>query len=120
MRLCNIIVDIGAEESVWPMRWIEEQPTRTVESEVERLVVADDQKVAHQGRTRVRCNRIGVDEGILISFNFEVTCVLRPLMVVLRVAEGGNKVPFERGRISNKANGTMIPPDPSARVVPTP
>ena len=111
MGPCEITVDSGAEESVWPAGWFKEEPVRTSGVEPKKFVAANGQRMAHYGSKQVRFCKKDSDDGQVMSLNFEVTDVTRPLVAVRRIVEHGNDVCFDEhgGRIVNRARGTSIP-----------
>ena len=112
MGPCEITVDSGAEESVWPAGWFKEEPLRTIGVEPKKFIAANGQPMAHYGSKQVKfCKGGGDGDGQIMSLNFEVTDVTRPLVAVRRIVEHGNDVCFDEsgGRIVNRAKGTSIP-----------
>ena len=111
MGPCEITVDSGAEESVWPAGWFEEEPLRTSGVEPKKFVAANGQRMAHYGSKQVRFCKKGSDDSQVMSLNFEVMVVTRPLVAARRIVEHGNDVCFDErgGRIVNRAKGTSIP-----------
>ena len=110
MGKCEITVDSGAEESVWPAGWLNEEPTKTIGVEKKMFIAANGQEMGHYGRREVKLQRVGVN-GQIMSLSFEVTEVTKPLVTVRRITEHGNEVRFTStgGWVENREKGTKIP-----------
>ena len=106
---CDITVDSGAEESVWPSGWLPEEPTRTNNVQWKRFVAANGAEMTHHGKKEVKFKRR--DKDGVMALNFEVTDVTKPLVAVRRIVEKGNEVVFGQngGLIKNVTTGQEIP-----------
>ena len=113
IKKCEITVDSGAEESVWPEGLLREEPT--VEgTKKKRFITASGHEMSHCGNKQVKFVQLGGEK--VHAMNFEVTEVTKPLVAVRRVVEHGNWVVFgdddEEGLVNyiqNKKTGAKIP-----------
>ena len=113
VQKCEITVDSGAEESVWPEGLLKEEPT-VKGNKKKRFITASGHEMNHFGKQQVKFIQPGGDK--VHAMNFEVTEVTKPLVAVRRVVENGNRVVFGDddgdgyvNYIQNKKTGARIP-----------
>jgi hypothetical protein len=104
------IVDSAAEESVCPKDWCKDFGTKTPERWL-KFVNASGGAMGHYGERTANFKVDGKGSGIM-SLNFQVSDVQKPLVAVRRITEKGNVVQFgpkeEDNYIQNKVTGTKI------------
>lgn len=86
-------MESGAEESVWPAGWLNEEPMALADTDNKRLVNANGHEMAHFGRKQVQSRR-KADGDQIMSLVFEVTDVTKPLVAVRRIIDRANEVHF--------------------------
>jgi hypothetical protein len=106
----EITVDSAAEESVCPRDWCQEFGTKTPTKWL-KFVNASGGQMGHYGERTAKFRVLGRETGIM-SLNFQVSDVQKPLVAVRRIAEKGNIVQFgpreEDNFIMNKMTGNKI------------
>ena len=106
----EITIDSAAEESVCPKDWCKEFGTRNPEKWL-KFVNASGGVMGHYGERTAKFKVEGENSGIM-SLNFQVSDVQKPLVAVRRIAEKGNIVQFgprdEDNFIVNAAGGAKI------------
>jgi hypothetical protein len=106
----EITVDSAAEESVCPQGWCREFGTKEAMKKL-KFVNASGGEMGHYGERIANFKVVGKDSGVM-SLNFQVSDVQKPLVAVRRITEKGNIVQFgpreEDSFIQNKATGLRI------------
>jgi hypothetical protein len=106
----EITEDSAAEESVCPREWCQEFGTREPVKML-KFVNASGGHMGHYGERTANFKVVGKDSGVM-SLNFQVSDVQKPLVAVRRIAEKGNVVQFgprpEDNYIENKVTGLRI------------
>ena len=106
----EITIDSAAEESVCPQGWCPEFGTKDP-SKWLKFVNASGGSMGHYGERTARFKVKGQDTGIM-SLNFQMSDVQKPLVAVRRITERGNTVQFgprdEDNFIKNGTTGSKI------------
>lgn len=100
--MCDITLDSSAEKSVWPVGWLDEEPTIAEGVDRSMFVVANGHGMAHYGRKQAKFRRNGED-GQSMSLDFYVT---KPLVAVRRLCRRSDPQDpgSHRKRNENKTN----------------
>lgn len=90
----EITIDSGAAESVWPVDYMKNIPTKVTDKNKENMVyvAANGSRMKNMGKKEVHFRSSG--GGGVGSMDFQVTNVQKPLASVRRIVEKGNKVVF--------------------------
>jgi hypothetical protein len=106
----EITVDSAAEESVCPREWCKDFGTRAPDKLL-KFVNASGGPMGHYGERTANFKLEGKESGIM-SLNFQVSDVQKPLVAVRRITEKGNVVQFgpraEDNFIKNTVTGVKI------------